>query len=148
MLLKVYAWGESAGQKAAQAKAEQIAAEARQPGADCAGVARANSDDAGSRAGGGDLGWVGKEMMAKPFEEALFAMQPGEVRGPVKNEFGWHVIQLREVKAGSQVPFEQVREQLAKEQAEAERERIFNDLIGQLVDQAHKQPNKLAPAAR
>ena len=57
--------------------------------------------------------------------------RPGEISAPVKTDFGWHVIQLREVKSGSQQPFEQVREQLAREQAEAERERAFNDLTGQ-----------------
>jgi peptidyl-prolyl cis-trans isomerase D len=148
ILVKVDAGADAAAQKAAEARAAQIAAQARQPGADFAALARADSDDAGSKASGGDLGWVSKEMMAKPFEDALFAMQPGQVSGPVKTEFGWHVIQLREVKVGSQVPFEQVREQLAKEQADADRERMFNDLTGKLVDQVYKNPTTLAPAAR
>ncbi|MEO6264363.1 MAG: peptidylprolyl isomerase, partial [Luteimonas sp.] len=120
----------------------------KHPGADFAALARANSDDAGSKAAGGDLGWVAKDVMVKPFEDALFAMQPGEIRGPVKTEFGWHVLQLREVKAGKQVPFEQAREELAREQAEADRERAFNDLTGSLVDQVNKNPTTLAPAAR
>ena len=66
----------------------------------------------------------------------------------MKTDFGWHVIQLREVKAGQQVPFEQVREQLAREQADADRERAFNDLSGKLVDLVYKNPTTLAPAAR
>lgn len=148
ILVEVPAGADAAAQQAAQARAGKIAAQAKQPGADFAALARTESDDAGSKAAGGDLGWVGKEMMAKPFEEALFAMQPGEVVGPVKTEFGWHVIQLREVKAGSRVPFEQVREQLAAEQLEADRERQFNALTGKLVDQVYKNPMTLAPAAR
>lgn len=148
ILVKVDPGANPTVQKAAEQEARQLADRARQPGADFAALARANSDDAGSRAGGGDLGWVAKGVMAKPFEEALFKMQPGEIMGPVKTDFGWHVIQLREIKAGSAVPFEQVREQLAKEQADADRERAFNDLSGKLIDQVYKNPTTLAPAAR
>ncbi|MDB6164817.1 MAG: peptidylprolyl isomerase [Xanthomonadaceae bacterium] len=148
ILIKVDASASPAAQKAAQAKAEALAQQARQPGADFAALARANSDDTGSKAAGGDLGWVAKDVMVKPFEDALFAMQPGEIRGPVKSEFGWHIIQLREIKAGKQVPFEQAHEQLAREQADADRDRSFNDLIGKLVDQINKNPTSLAPAAR
>ena len=147
ILVKVDAGADAAAQKAAEAKAKQLATQASQPGADFAALASANSDDAGSKAGGGDLGWVTGDMMPKPFEDALFAMQPGEVRGPVKTDAGWHVIKLREVKAGSQVPFDQVREQLASEQAEADRERAFNDLTGKLVDQVYRNPTSLAAAA-
>lgn len=148
ILIKVDAGASAAVQKAAELKAAQLAGQARQPGADFAALARGNSDDGGSKVNGGDLGWVAKGVMVKPFEEALFKMQPGEIAGPVKTDFGWHVIQLREVKAGKQVPFEQVREQLAREQADADRERVFNDLSGKLVDQVYKNPTTLVPAAR
>jgi peptidyl-prolyl cis-trans isomerase D len=77
ILVKVEAGADAATLKAAEARAARIAAQARQPGADFAALARAESDDAGSKAGGGDLGWISKEMMDKQFEEALFAMQPG-----------------------------------------------------------------------
>jgi peptidyl-prolyl cis-trans isomerase D len=148
ILVKVDANASPAAQKAAQDKAAKLAGQARQPGADFAALARANSDDTGSRASGGDLGWVAKGVMVKPFEDALFGMQPGQVAGPVKSEFGWHVIQLREVKPGKQVPFEAVREQLAREQADTDREHAFNDITGKLVDQVNKNPTTLAPAAR
>jgi peptidyl-prolyl cis-trans isomerase D len=147
ILVKVPEGASAAVQKAAEAKAQQLAAQARQPGADFAALARANSEDTGSKTGGGDLGWVAKGQMVKPFEDALFAMKQGEVSAPVKSQFGWHVIQLREVKAGAQTPFEQVRDQLAKEQADADREHAFNDLVGKLVDQVYKNPTSLAPAA-
>lgn len=148
ILVKVDPKATPAEQKAAEAKATALAEQARQPGADFAALARANSDDTGSRVAGGDLGWVAKGVMVKPFEDALFAMQPGEIRGPVKTDFGWHVIQLREVKQGKQVSFEDAREQLAKEQADADRDHAFNDLTGKLVDQINKNPTTLAPAAR
>ncbi len=148
ILVKVDANAGEAAWKAAEAKAEKIAEQARQPGADFAALARADSDDDGSKAAGGDLGWVEKGAMPKPFEDALFAMQAGQVSAPVRTEFGWHVILLREIKTGTQATFEQVREQLAKEQAEADRDRAYNDLTGKVVDEVLKNPTTLAPAAK
>ncbi|MFL6592924.1 MAG: SurA N-terminal domain-containing protein [Luteimonas sp.] len=148
ILVKVDANATPAQQEAAKGKAARLAEQAHQPGADFAALARANSDDTGSKASGGDLGWVAKGVMVKPFEDALFAMQAGQVSAPVKSQFGWHVIQLREVKAGKQVPFEQAREQLAREQADSDREHAFNEITGKLVDQVNKNPTSLAPAAR
>ncbi|HZX75660.1 peptidylprolyl isomerase [Lysobacter sp.] len=148
ILVRVEEGADAAAQKAAQEKAARLAAQAKAPGADFAALARANSDDTGSQAGGGDLGWVSKGMMVGPFEDALFAMQAGQVSDPVKSDFGWHVIQLREVKAGAQETFEQARETLAREQAEADRERVSSELTSRLVDLTLKNPSSLAPAAR
>ncbi|MGB3393818.1 MAG: peptidyl-prolyl cis-trans isomerase [Stenotrophomonas sp.] len=131
----------------AEAKAARLAEEAKQPGADFAALATANSDDPGSKAAGGDLGWVEHGVMVKPFEDALFAMQPGEISGPVKTEFGYHVLQLRETKGGEGRPFEEVREQLAAEQMQADTERTFNELSGKLVDLVYKNPTVLDSAA-
>jgi len=97
-------------EKAAEAKAAKLAAEAKQPGADFAALAKANSEDPGSKDAGGDLGWVEKGVMDKSFEDALFAMKAGDVVGPVKSAFGYHVLQLREIKGGEGRPFEEVRE--------------------------------------
>ncbi len=148
LLVRVEPGADAAAQQAAERKAGQLAAQARAPGADFAALVRANSDDAGSRETGGDLGWIEQGTLAGPFEEALFAMQPGEVRGPVKTDFGWHVIALRETRVGQQVPFEEARATLAQEQAAADGERAFNDLVGRLVDQVYRNPSSLAPAAR
>jgi peptidyl-prolyl cis-trans isomerase D len=148
ILVKVDAGADEAAWKAAEAKARRIAEQARQPGADFAALARADSQDEGSRAAGGDLGWIEKGAMPKPFEDALFAMQAGQVSEPVRTEFGWHVIQLREVKTGTQASFEQVRDQLAKEQADADRDRAYNDLTGKVVDEVLKNPTTLAAAAK
>ena len=148
ILVQVPADADAAAQKAAEAKATKLAAEARAAGGDFPALARANSDDTGSKAAGGDLGWVSKGMMVPAFENALFALKAGEISGPVKSEFGWHVIQLREVKGSAQQPFEAVRETLAAEQAQADRERAFNELSTRLVDLVYKNPSALAPAAR
>ena len=135
-------------QKAAEAKAAKLAEMARAPGADFAALARANSDDTGSKAAGGDLGWLGKGSMPGAFDEAAFAMQAGEVRGPVKSDFGWHIIKVNQVQAGVQRPFEEVRAELEKELQQGGREQAFNDLTGKLVDAVYKNPSSLAPAAK
>jgi len=78
---------------AAKKKAEDVAARARK-GEDFALLARTYSEDAGSKAQGGDLPPFARGAMVKPFEEAAFAMAPGEIRGPVKSDFGYHVIKM------------------------------------------------------
>ena len=139
---------DAAAKAKAKAEAEQLLAQAKAPGADFAALAREHSDDTGSAGSGGDLGWVTPEgMVPEQFSKALFAMQPGEIAGPVETESGWHVIQLREVKPGAVIPFEDARAQLAQEQLEADRERMFNEMTGKLVDQVYRNPNSLADAA-
>ena len=135
-------------QQAAEAKAKKLAEEAKAPGADFAKLAAANSDDVVSKAKGGDLGWVGKGVMEKPFEDAVFAMQGGQVQGPVRTQFGWHVVQVREVKGATEANFDEVRARLATEQADADRERMYNDLSTKMVDLVNKNPTALDPAAK
>src|SRR5690606_37926085 len=147
ILVRVDADADAKAQAEAKARAEEIAAAAHQPGSDFAALAREKSDDTGSRESGGDLGWITAERMEKPFEDALFAMQQGDVAGPVKTAFGWHVIQLRMVKEGRQTPFAQVRDQLLAEQEAADRERMFNEVTGKLVDQVYRNPTSLTEAA-
>lgn len=145
----IKAGADAASQKVALGKATRLAAQAKAPGADFAALARANSDDAGSKAAGGDLGAMQKNgAMVKPFEDAVFAMQAPGIVGPVKTTFGYHVIQLRQITAGQQKPFEEVRDQLAAEQVDTDRERSFNETLGKLVDEVYKNPTTLAGAAR
>src|SRR5207245_5247253 len=68
-----------------------------------AGLGRAYSKDAGSGARGGDVGWFGKGKMVKPFEDAAMKARPGQIVGPVRTPFGYHIIKVlardsREVK--------------------------------------------------
>lgn len=146
VLIRTEEGAPAAAVQAAQRKASDLAARAR--AGDFAALARSHSDDTGSKAGGGDLGWVAKGVMAAPFEQALFSMRAGEIRGPVKTDFGWHVIQLREIKPGKQVPFEEARGTLQGEELEVGRERAFSDRVGKLVDAVYRNPGSLQPAAR
>lgn len=81
-------------------------------GADFAAIAAEKSTDPGSAAAGGDLGWFGIGMMVKPFEDAVLALEPGEVSDPVESQFGWHVIKLNEVRSTAPVTIEDVRAEL------------------------------------
>ena len=148
ILIAVPADANAATQKVGEQKAAALAAQARQPGADFAALAKANSEDPGSKDGGGDLGWVDRGVMTKTFEDALFSMKAGEIAGPVKTEFGYHVLQLREIKPGQGKSFEEVRDVLAREQTEADGERVYNDLAGRMVNEVLKNPTALGPAAK
>ena len=148
ILIAVAANASDTEKKAAEAKARQLADMARAPGADFAALAKANSDDSGSKAKGGDLGWLSKGGMPGTFDDAAFAMQQGEIRGPVKSDFGWHVIKVNRIQQGVQRSFEDMRADLEKELQQGGREQAFNELTGKLVDAVYKNPTSLEPAAK
>lgn len=131
---------------ASRAKAAALAEQAR-AGGDFAQLARENSADPGSKDNGGELGWVERGVMVGAFEDALFAMQAGEIAGPVETDFGFHVLKLEEVQGGEGKPFEEVRAQLAEEQLRGDAEGAFNALSTKLVDEVYRNPTALAPAA-
>lgn len=83
-------------------------------GADFAELARVNSTD-GAAQNGGDLGWFGLGMMVKPFEDAVLTMKPGEVKGPIKTDFGWHLVLLKETRVATQPTLDELRDELAAE---------------------------------
>ena len=84
-------------------------------GADFAVLAQANSTDTGSGANGGDLGWFGLGAMVKPFEDAVVAATVGKVAGPIKSDFGWHLILVEETRAAAQPTLDDLRDELAAE---------------------------------
>ena len=84
-------------------------------GGDFAELAKANSTDTGSGAQGGDLGWFGLGMMVKPFEDAVVGAEIGKVTGPVKSDFGWHLVLVKETRVAAQPTLDDMREELATE---------------------------------
>lgn len=77
-------------------------------------AAAENSID-GSAQNGGDLGYFVKGQMVPPFEEAAFALEPGQVSAPVQSQFGWHLIKLEDRRMSSPPAFEQLAPQLQQQ---------------------------------
>lgn len=133
----------------ARARAQELAEAARAPGADFAALAREHSDDLGSKTEGGDLGVIEEGTIGPAFEAALAGLDTvGAVSDPVRTPAGWHVIALRDITAGSERPFEEVREELAAQYMDTERERAFSDRAGKLLELIYRTPTALAPAAK
>jgi peptidyl-prolyl cis-trans isomerase C len=84
-------------------------------GADFAELAKVNSTDTGSGANGGDLGWFGLGAMVKPFEDAVVAAEVGKVTAPIKSDFGWHLILVKETRIAAAPPLDDLRDELASE---------------------------------
>ena len=98
---------------ATQAEAAEIRTQL-DAGADFAEMARTKSTD-GAAANGGDLGWFGPGMMVKEFEDAVVAMKPGEIEGPLQTQFGWHLVKLNDTRPTAAPTFETVRPELEAE---------------------------------
>ncbi len=93
---------------AARAKAEGILKQIR-GGADFAAMAKANSDDPGSKDTGGELGWFTRGKMVPAFEQAAFAQNAGQVSDLVKTSFGYHIIQTEEKQAAHTKTIDEVK---------------------------------------
>ena len=87
--------------------------------ANFAEVAQRESEDRGSSMRGGELGWFGKGMMVKPFEDAAFALADGTISAPVRSQYGWHLI-LKEAERGIQ-PLDSMRAQILRQVMRDER---------------------------
>ncbi|MCG8435989.1 MAG: SurA N-terminal domain-containing protein [Gammaproteobacteria bacterium] len=134
----------------AEAEALSAAAEVVQKlaaGADFAELAGEYSQDGGSAAEGGSLGWITRGMLVGPFEEELFAMQEGDVSEPVKTDFGYHIIRLDQIKAPQPRPFEDIRDQLADTLRAEMTEQRFYDRATELADLAFANPDSLELAS-
>ncbi|MGH8175648.1 MAG: SurA N-terminal domain-containing protein [Steroidobacter sp.] len=138
---------EGADEAAAQKKAEELTAKAK-AGADFAELAKENSKDPGSAQQGGDLGWAQRGMFVGPFEEALFSMSLNEIRGPVKTQFGYHVLKLEEIDAGHLQSFEEARAELEDEYRKERSQTIFYDESQELADAAFSTLTELESVAK
>ena len=120
---------------AVKAKAEGILKRA-QGGEDFAKLAKEFSQDPGSAAQGGDLGWSEKKVFVGPFADAAFSMKVDEIRGPVKTQFGYHILKLDGIQPPAVKTFEQSKAELETEYKRNEAERLFNNAQDQLADAA------------
>jgi len=115
---------------AALAQAQQVLAQAK-AGKDFGALAKQYSQDPGSAQNGGDLGWAERSAFVKPFADALFAMKAGEITGPVKTQFGYHIIRLDEIQASKGKTFDEARPEL---EAQVRRARA-TDRFGEIQEQ-------------
>ncbi len=119
----------------AKAKAESLSARAK-AGEDFAKLATENTDDPSGKENGGQLPPFGRGQMVPEFDQAVFDMKPGEIRGPIKTSFGYHVIKLAAKTPAGTRTLEEVRPSLsgdlAERKAAAETERLAKELAGKL----------------
>jgi peptidyl-prolyl cis-trans isomerase D len=120
---------------AVKAKAEGILKRA-QAGEDFSKLAKEFSQDPGSAAQGGDLGWSERKIFVGPFADAAFDMKVDEIKGPVKTQFGYHILKLDGIQPAAVKTFEQAKAELETEYKRNEAERLFNNAQDQLADAA------------
>jgi peptidyl-prolyl cis-trans isomerase SurA len=114
-----------------QAQAQKLL-ERAQGGEDFAKLAKQYSDDAATRADGGDLGTFGKDMLPKAIEELVFSMKIGEIRGPVRADRGYHVIKLVERKEKDAKPLDEVKDDIRIQLRQKEMERQTKTYLAEL----------------
>ena len=127
-------------------EAEKILQEAKKAPARFAELAKKHSQDPGSAEKGGDLGWFGRGMMVKPFEEAVFKLGQNEMQ-VVESEFGYHVIRLTGVQPGKTRPYEEVKKELTDELARVKGQRRFAEAAETFSNLVYEQSDTLKPAA-
>jgi len=129
----------------AKAKIDEIATRVK-TGDDFAAVAKEASQDPGSANEGGDLGFAGPGVYDPAFEDALYALNEGEVSAPVKSEFGWHIIKLLGVQSPEVPAFESLKPQLVRELKAQQVEQRFVETSKQLEDSAFEASDLAQPA--
>ncbi|MDT4826700.1 Peptidyl-prolyl cis-trans isomerase D [compost metagenome] len=138
----------SSGDRAkAKAKAEQLLADVKKAPTTFADVARKNSQDPGSAEKGGDLDFVTRGAMVKPFEDAMFALKKGDISDLVETEFGYHIIQLTDIKPAVVPPFEKVRATIENDVRAQQATQEFAKAAEIFTDTVYQQPESLKPAA-
>ena len=128
-------------------EAEKLSAELKKDPQRFPELAKKFSQDTGSAEKGGDLGFFGRGMLVKPFEDAAFAMKEGEVSAPVQSEFGFHVIRLTGIQTGKARTLEEVRKTLAPELAKQKGQRKFAEAAEGFSNLVYEQSDSLKPAA-
>ncbi len=116
-------------------------------GEDFAALAGELSDDPGSAAKGGDLGFFGPGAMVPAFDQVAFELEQSVVSDPVRSAFGFHLIEIIEIKPEQLKPLAEVRETLVKDLQRQQAEQQFYDLGEMLANVAYEQPDSLGPAA-
>ncbi len=127
-------------------EADKLLADLKKNPGRFAELAKKHSLDPGSAEKGGDLGWFGRGMMVKPFEEAAFKLEQNEMQ-VVESEFGFHVLRLTGIQAGKTRPYEEVKKEIADEVARQKGQRKFAEAAETFSNMVYEQSDSLKGAA-
>ncbi len=130
----------------AEAKIKDVLKRA-QTGEDFEKLAKELSDDVGSKAEGGSTGFFGRGAMAPEFEQATFKLKIGEISEPVRTKFGWHIIKLKDIKAGGLQPFDKVKAEVEVAYRNAEAQKAFFEQSEQFSNLVYEHSDSLSVAA-
>jgi peptidyl-prolyl cis-trans isomerase D len=147
ILISVKADAKDEDKKAAQARAQAIAEQVRKNPKSFADVAKKESQDPGSGAQGGDLGFFGKGSMVKAFEDAAFAAKKDDIVGPVQSEFGWHVIKVTDIKPAKVKSLADATPELEAQMKKNAASRKFAEAAENFSNLVYDQSTSLKPAA-
>lgn len=130
-----------------KSKAEQILGEVQKAPAKFAELAKQYSQDPGSAEKGGDLGFFGRGMMVKAFEDTVFKQKEGEISALVQSEFGYHIIKLTGIKAGKQRSIDEARPEIEGELKRQAATRKFAEAAEVFTNMVYEQSDSLQPVA-
>jgi len=147
ILLQIPPDADEATVAATEARAQALLERIR-GGEDFAAIALEVSDDPGSKQNGGDLGFFGRGQMVEPFEDVAFELEPGALSDLVRSVFGIHIIRVEEHRDASNTPFEEVREELARELVASEAKSEVNRALAEKLAAAIRDGQSLESAAR
>jgi peptidyl-prolyl cis-trans isomerase D len=148
ILISVKPDASDAEKAAAKKLAEDVYAKAKANPAKFADLAREYSQDPGSAQQGGDLGSFARGSMVKPFEDAVFAANAGDLLAPVQSDFGWHVISVTGVRPARTRPFEEVKAQVETELKKQKATQKFATAADQFQNLVYEQADSLAGVAK
>lgn len=147
ILLNAAANAPAAEREVVKAKAQALLEQVRKAPETFAAVAKANSQDAGSASKGGDLDFFGRGAMVKPFEDVVFKLKKGEISDLVETEFGYHIVQLTDIKAPKQKTFEEMRPALEADLKKQQAQKQFAESADAFGNMVYEQADSLKPAA-
>lgn len=130
-----------------KAKAQALLEQVRKAPETFAAVAKAESQDPGSASKGGDLDFFGRGAMVKPFEDVVFGLKKGEISNVVETDFGYHIIQLNDIKAPKQKSFEEMRPQIEADLKRQQAQKKFAESADAFGNLVYEQSDSLKPAA-
>jgi peptidyl-prolyl cis-trans isomerase D len=128
-------------------KAQALLEQVRQQPQRFAELARTHSQDPGSAQRGGDLDFFSRGAMVPAFEAAVFALERGAVSDVIETEFGFHIVQLTDVRRPAAEPFEAARPRLEREWRQQQAQRRFAEAAEDFSNLVYEQADSLAPAA-